>query len=244
MRLNRDQVLSTALDLLDEVGLDLLTMRRLTTTLGVQTAPPTGTSAANKPCWRPWPTPCSPACPTTSTNGNRGTSGSPSSRQRLRRALLSRRDGARLFAGAFFPLPNALAYGETMIATLRAGGLPSRDASWAADTLTYYVVGHTIEEQLAAGLPDGGATAAARLAEAVDPQRHPHMCAALAHIPAPHHEQHFDYGLHLVVRRHPQRQNNGTSAETNEAEGSTFTRCKTSRLSAPPNPGPRSPASR
>jgi TetR/AcrR family tetracycline transcriptional repressor len=118
---------------------------------------------------------------------------------RLRHALLSRRDGARLFSGAFFPLPNALAYGETMIATLREGGLSSRDASWAADTLTYYVVGHTIEEQLAASLAGGGTSAAARLAEAVDPQRHPHMYAALTHIPAPHHEQHFDYGLHLLI---------------------------------------------
>ena len=33
---------------------------------------------------------------------------------RLRRALLSRRDAARLFSAAFFPLPNALAYGEAM----------------------------------------------------------------------------------------------------------------------------------
>jgi AcrR family transcriptional regulator len=36
VRLNREQVLTAALDLLDEVGLDQLTMRRLTTALGVQ----------------------------------------------------------------------------------------------------------------------------------------------------------------------------------------------------------------
>ncbi len=86
-----------------------------------------------------------------------------------------------------------------MIATLRGGGLSSRDASWAADTLTYYVVGHTIEEQLAASLPDGGTSATARLTEAVDPHRHPHLHAALAHVPAPHHEEHFSYGLGLVI---------------------------------------------
>jgi TetR/AcrR family tetracycline transcriptional repressor len=119
--------------------------------------------------------------------------------RRLRRGLLSRRDGARLFSAAFFPLPNALAYGEAMIAALREGGLSSRDAAWAADTLTYYVVGHTIEEQLAVALPGGGRDATARLTDAVDPQRHPHMYAALAHVPAPHHQEHFDYGLHLVV---------------------------------------------
>ena len=63
--------------------------------------------------------------------------------RRLRRALLSRRDGARLSSAAFFPLPNALAYGEAVIAALGESGLSSRDAAWAADTLTYYVVGHT-----------------------------------------------------------------------------------------------------
>lgn len=86
-----------------------------------------------------------------------------------------------------------------MIAALGESGLPGRDAAWAADTLTYYVVGHTIEEQLAAALPGSGRDVTARLAGAVDPQRHPHMYAALAHIPAPHHQEHFDYGLRLVV---------------------------------------------
>lgn len=36
MRLSREQVLATALELLDEVGLDGLTMCRLATALGVQ----------------------------------------------------------------------------------------------------------------------------------------------------------------------------------------------------------------
>jgi len=126
--------------------------------------------------------------------------------RRLRRALLSRRDGARLFSAAFFPLPNALAYGEAVIAALGESGLSSRDAAWAADTLTYYVVGHTIEEQLAVALPGSGHDATVRLTGAVDPQRHPHMYAALAHIPAPHHQEHFDYGLHLIV--------NGIRADT------------------------------
>jgi TetR/AcrR family tetracycline transcriptional repressor len=199
MRLNRDQVLSAALDLLDEVGLDQLTMRRLTTALGVQ-------NGATYWHFRSKQDLLEELADSLLT----GLTADLDERQpwhqriarlahRLRRALLAHRDGARLFAGAFFPLPNALAYGESMIATLREGGLSSRDAVWASDTLTYYVVGHTIEEQLAAALPDGGTPAAARLSAAVDPQRHPHMFAALAHIPAPHHEQHFGYGLDLII---------------------------------------------
>ena len=115
-------------------------------------------------------------------------------------AVLSRRDGARLFSAASSPLPSALAYGEAVIAALGESGLPSRDAAWAADTLTYYIVGHTAEEQLAATLPGSGHDAADRLTGAVDPQRHPHMHAALAHIPAPHQQEHFDYGLRLIVK--------------------------------------------
>jgi TetR/AcrR family tetracycline transcriptional repressor len=199
MRLNRDQVLNAALDLLDEVGLDQLTMRRLTTTLGVQNGATYWHFPSKQALLEAMADTLLTGVPDQLDQRRPWHERIAQLAHRLRHALLSRRDGARLFSGAFFPLPNALAYGETMIATLREGGLSSRDASWAADTLTYYVVGHTIEEQLAASLPDGGTSAAARLAEAVDPQLHPHMHAALTHIPAPHHEQHFDYGLHLLI---------------------------------------------
>jgi TetR/AcrR family tetracycline transcriptional repressor len=206
MRLSREQVLSTALDLLDEVGLEHLTMRRLATALGVQ-------NGATYWHYRSKQALLEAMADSLLTDLTAGLDAEPSwgeriseLARRLRRALLSRRDGARLFSAAFFPLPNALAYGEAMIATLSESGLSSRDAAWAADTLTYYVVGHTIEEQLAIALPDKGHDATARLTDAVDPQRHPHVYAALAHIPAPHHQEHFDYGLHLVV--------NGIRADT------------------------------
>ena len=199
MRLSREQVLSTALDLLDEVGLEHLTMRRLASALGVQNGATYWHFRSKQALLE--------AMADTLLTGLTAGLGAESPwderitelARRLRAALLSRRDGARLFSAAFFPLPNALTYGEAMIATLAESGLSSRDASWAADTLTYYVVGHTIEEQLAVELPGTGHDATARLTDAVDPQRHPHMYAALAHIPAPHHQEHFDYGLHLVV---------------------------------------------
>ena len=199
MRLSREQVLSSALDLLDEVGLEHLTMRRLATALGVQ-------NGATYWHFRSKQALLEVMADSMLTELTRGLDAeSPwdgriaELARRLRRALLSRRDGARLFSAAFFPLPNALAYGEAMIAALGESGLSNRDAAWAADTLTYYVVGHTIEEQLAVALPDGGHDATARLTGAVDPQRHPHLYAALAHIPAPHHQEHFDYGLRVIV---------------------------------------------
>jgi TetR/AcrR family transcriptional regulator, tetracycline repressor protein len=190
-------VLAAALGLLDEVGLEQLTMRRLAAALGVQTG-------ATYWHFRSKQDLLESMADTLLTDLMAGLDTEPpwteritELARRLRRALLSRRDGARLFSAAFFPLPNAPGYGEAVIAALGESGLSSRDAAWAADTLTYYVVGHTIEEQLAAALPGTGA---------VDPQRHPTMYTALAHIPAPHHQEHFDYGLNLIV--------NGIRADT------------------------------
>ncbi|WP_067808146.1 TetR/AcrR family transcriptional regulator C-terminal domain-containing protein [Actinomadura formosensis] len=198
MRLTRERVIDGGLGLLDEVGLDKLTMRGLAKALGVQNgatywhfsskgelleamadAMLARVTAGVDPAL-PWDERIVMAA------------------HRLRRALLSRRDGARLFAGVFFPLPNALAYGETMIGILREAGLGLRDAVWAVDTLTYYVVGHAGEEQLAAG-PAGGDEAVARLSAALDPSRHPNMAAASGDLAAPHPEEHFGFGLELIM---------------------------------------------
>ena len=199
MQLSREQVLAAALGLLDEAGLEQLTMRRLAAALGVQNGATYWHFRSKQALLEAMADTLLAGLAAGLDTESPWTKRITELARRLRRALLSRRDGARLFSAVFFPLPNALAYGEAMIATLGESGLSSRDASWAADTLTYYVVGHTIEEQLAVALPDRGRDATARLTDAIDPQRHPHMYAALAHIPAPHHQEHFDYGLHLVV---------------------------------------------
>jgi TetR/AcrR family tetracycline transcriptional repressor len=206
MQLSREQVLAAALGLLDEAGLEQLTMRRLAAALGVQNGATYWHFRSKQALLEAMADTLLAGLTAGLDTESPWTVRITELARRLRRALLSRRDGARLFSAAFFPLPNAPAYGEAMIAALGESGLSSRDAAWAADTLTYYVVGHTIEEQLAVALPGSGHDATARLTGAVDPQRHPHMYAALAHIPAPHHQEHFDYGLHLIV--------NGIRADT------------------------------
>jgi TetR/AcrR family tetracycline transcriptional repressor len=199
MRLSQEQVLAAALDLLDEDGLEQLTMRRLAAALGVQNGATYWHFRSKQALLEAMADTLLAGLTAGLDTESPWTERITELARRLRRALLSRRDGARLFSAAFFPLPNALAYGEAVIAALGESGLSSRDAAWAADTLTYYVVGHTIEEQLAAAPPGGGHDATARLAGAVDPQRHPHMYAALTHIPAPRHQEHFGYGLRLIV---------------------------------------------
>ena len=205
MQHSREQVLAAALGLLDEAGLEQLTMRRLAAALGVQTGATYWHFRSKQALLEAMADTLLAGLTAGLDTESPWTERITELARRLRRALLSRRDGARLFPAAFFPLPNALAYGEAVIAALGESGLSSRNAAWAADTLTYYVVGHTTEEQLAAP-PGSGHDATARLTGAVDPQRHPHMHAALAHIPAPHHQEHFDYGLRLIV--------NGIRADT------------------------------
>ena len=200
MQLSREQVLAAALGLLDEAGLEQLTMRRLAAALGVQNGATYWHFRSKQALLEAMADTLLADLTAGLDTESPWTERITELARQLRRALLSRRDGARLFSAAFFPLPNALAYGEAMIAALGESGLSSRDAAWAADTLTYYIVGHTIEEQLAAALPGSGHDATDRLTGAVDPQRHPHMHAALAHIPAPHHQEHFDYGLRLIVK--------------------------------------------
>ena len=206
MQHSREQVLAAALGLLDEAGLEQLTMRRLAAALGVQPGATYWHFRSKQDLLEAMADTLLAGLTAGLDTESPWTERITELARRLRRALLSRRDGARLFSAAFFPPSNALAYGEAVIAALGESGLSSRDAAWAADTLTYYVVGHTIEEQLAVALPGSGHDATARLTGAVDPQRHPHMYAALAHIPAPHHQEHFDYGLHLIV--------NGIRADT------------------------------
>ncbi|WP_433288364.1 TetR/AcrR family transcriptional regulator [Pseudonocardia sp. CA-142604] len=199
MRLTREHVVTIALDVLDEVGLEQLTMRRLAEALDVRNGATYWHFRSKQalleamadallagltddmPPDRPW--------------HERATQLA----HRLRRALLSRRDGARLFSGSFFPLPHALTYGETMVGLLVTAGLDHRAATWATDTLTYYVVAHVTEEQLAVALPDGGKDARNRLDAALDPTEHPHLLAARDDLAAPHPTAHFDYGLSLVL---------------------------------------------
>ena len=158
-------MLSTALDLLDEAGLEQLTMRRPAAALGVQAGATywhfRGKQALLEAMAGARLAGLTAGLDTESPWTERVTGLA----RRLRRALLSRRDGARLFSAASFPPPGALDYGEAVIAALGESGLSSRDAAWAADTLTCYVAGRTIEEQLAAALPGSG-----RDAGAVDPR--------------------------------------------------------------------------
>ncbi|GAA3218799.1 TetR/AcrR family transcriptional regulator C-terminal domain-containing protein [Nonomuraea helvata] len=144
----RGQVLQAAIELLDEVGLDGLTMRRLAGRLGVQAGalyrhypskqalldamvahlvtPPDG---AAPPLEGPW-----------------------DERLRMmaigiRELMLAHRDGARLLSTFQHPGDEAVAAFHGLIAALAAAGIPAELAPVAVDTVMAYVNGYTTEEQ-------------------------------------------------------------------------------------------------
>ncbi|WP_052682126.1 TetR/AcrR family transcriptional regulator C-terminal domain-containing protein [Saccharothrix sp. ST-888] len=148
MPLRQNDVLRGAMELLDEVGLDELTMRRLADRLGVRVGAlywhyPSKTAlldalveqiiAEALAGWEPvageW------------DDRLRELAG------RARAAMLAHRDGARLTASFVEPPPSGVVYMRTLIEVLCAAGATEQGAAAGADTVTSFVNGYTLEEQ-------------------------------------------------------------------------------------------------
>ncbi|GLV76174.1 TetR family transcriptional regulator [Streptomyces hygroscopicus subsp. hygroscopicus] len=177
-KMNRETVITEALDLLDEVGLDAVSTRRLAKRLGVEQpslywhfrtkkdllaamaeAAMAPHAAAPLPTpdddWRDW-----------FLENTRG----------FRRTLLMRRDGARLHAGS--TPAGDLDRVRRKMEFLVASGVPERDAQMAMLAAGRFTVGSVLEEQADPG------PAAAELP---------------ADMPAIDHESAFEAGLALIL---------------------------------------------
>lgn len=84
---------------------------------------------------------------------------------RLRQALLSHRDGARVMAGTYVPAPSSLAAGTAAVDVLCKAGFPAERAAWVIFALMHYVLGHTIEEQAQTQAAQQGSAWEAKQAE-------------------------------------------------------------------------------
>ncbi|MFJ1705985.1 TetR/AcrR family transcriptional regulator [Kitasatospora sp. NPDC088346] len=205
-RLDRARTVEVALALLDEVGLDALTMRRLADAMDVQAGalyryfatkqdllaeladrmlagcadpPSPGTGRAEHPDW--------PAQLTALAH-------------RMRTALLRHRDGARVYAGTHSTGANTLGFADALVGTLRGAGFGAADAARSAYAIVHFTIGHTLEEQ--AALPHGAQQQppdAERLRAAITPDRYPHLAAAEPVLTGSDYATHFAYGLRLII---------------------------------------------
>lgn len=205
-RLDRASTVATALELLDDVGLEALTMRRLADRLGVQagalyrhftTKQDLLTAMAERmlrPLAEPLPEPDGAA-----DGAADWAARLTALAHTMRRALLARRDGARVFGGTHTTGPHTLAFAETALGALREAGFRDEDAARAFLTLVNYVLGHTLEEQAALSDAPEDTGAVGRLRDATTPGAHPHLTAALPALTSPDFDTHFAFGLHVLV---------------------------------------------
>lgn len=196
MQLHRGNVLDGALDLLDAVGLDALTMRQLAAHLGVQPGA-LYWHFANKQALLD-----AMAEKLVGGVGTLQPDGPWDQRltvlaERLHRALLSHRDGARVFAGTYVAEPNTLGFGKATIDILVTAGLPPERAAWIIFSLAHYVLGHTIEEQAQAELAAQG-TWQARMT-AIEKLEGPDLARTITAVFNAEPDERFRYGLGLFL---------------------------------------------
>ncbi|MEU9800384.1 TetR/AcrR family transcriptional regulator C-terminal domain-containing protein [Streptomyces sp. NPDC051000] len=211
-RLDRARTVETALGLLDEHGLEALTMRRLADAVGAQAGAlyrhfATKDDLLTEMAERMVASATVDAPP---PDGTWQTALAGRARA-LRAALLARRDGARVYAGTHPTGPNTLGFAESVLALLIAAGFGEEDAGRALLAVADFTLGHTLEEQ-AALTPDGPADPA-RLREAAAGETHPHLARALPVLTSTDFTTRFEFGLDLLItglsardpRRDPRR---------------------------------------
>jgi TetR/AcrR family tetracycline transcriptional repressor len=194
--LRKANVVDGALQLLDEVGLDGLTMRKLGAALGVQAGA----------LYRHYPSKAA-LLDAMAEKLVEGVADPPPEgdwdaqlttlAHRFRTALLAHRDGARLFAGTFVSAPNTNAVGGLAVAALTRAGLPPDRAGWITYAGMYYVLGHTIEEQAQLALEADDEDWQAR--QAASPPADPIFAEALHSVTVTDPAERFTYGFELFV---------------------------------------------
>ncbi|MBO3750072.1 TetR/AcrR family transcriptional regulator C-terminal domain-containing protein [Streptosporangiaceae bacterium NEAU-GS5] len=197
MALEKGTIVAAALRLLNEVGLDGLTLRRLATELGVQ-APALYWHFANKQALLD-----AMAAAMMSGHMSRPQLSDPAKwRQWVadfahadREMLNAYRDGAKLAAGTR-PSPELFTVVERMVTGLESAGFTVRDAMQGISAMSAYVAGFVLEEQADKArtstgeeMPDIAALQAA----------YPRVMAGVTEMGGPQGDRSFDGGLQLIL---------------------------------------------
>ncbi|ORX00118.1 TetR/AcrR family transcriptional regulator [Mycolicibacillus trivialis] len=119
--------------------------------------------------------------------------------RRMRRAMLTFRDGGRIIAGSYAPLAATLALSTTLYTLLESVTVPGRSAGQLAVLLRSYTIGFVIDEQAYLELSANGEWdgLVAQIAEAG--QRRPTDNEDLIAILTGDRDQRFDSGLDMIL---------------------------------------------
>jgi AcrR family transcriptional regulator len=204
--LDRDRVVRVALKLLDEVGLEGLSMRRLADRLGVKAASVywhvrdkeelldlvfdrvIGEIQVPEPDPTRWREQVAEVA------------------REMRRVINSHRDIARVQLGRFPIGPNALTFSERLHAILRAGGLSDRASAYAGQLLPLYVSAFGLEE--GSGLrspseeeasPEDVLDMIRGYFESLPVERFPNLVALAGDITGGEFDERFEFGLELLL---------------------------------------------
>jgi AcrR family transcriptional regulator len=202
MALEREAVVRTALVVLDEVGLDGLTVRRVAAELGVK--PPTlyGHFKNKQALLDAMANAVFATAVDEFDPAAQGVSWPDFARSYgrwLRCVILRRRDGAKMVGGAFV---GGGLYGpmDFALRKFRAAGFSERNAMRAISTIYCYVVGCVVEEQaVRRPAEDGGEAEICNGEAAADADRAPFANAGVGDLTGGFDER-FEAGLKIIVR--------------------------------------------
>lgn len=147
MKFDAEIALEAALNLLDEVGIEKITMRALAKSLGVQ-APSLYYYYQSRQALLDAIAETIARWAIEGVDRSATVDDLPEAMARsLRDALLKVRDGARVFSGSYAPTRSVLGFSDRLIAALLAQGQGIESAVHTAFNIVYYVVGLATEEQ-------------------------------------------------------------------------------------------------
>lgn len=198
-KIRRDQVIQAALDLLDQEGLDGLTLRKLALALDIQ-APSLYWHFSGKQelidavadaLVMNVVLPQSPDQPWDSRLRQIAAE--------LRQALLQHRDGARVFAGTYVVSDNVLRVSEAMLEAFALAGVDVSRASTYSFSVLYYILGFVMEEQALGPHSAFDVTSRKTAFEELAKRSYPRNWAAQESIFSTDFDARFSTGLELII---------------------------------------------
>lgn len=204
LKINAEVIARTALRLLNEVGLDGLTMRLVAKELNVQAAALYWHVKNKQELLDAMATLVFAEAVADLEAPRQGVSWSDWLAELvrgLRRTMLRYRDGARMIAGTYVAHPAMYRWMELVLRTLRDAGFALADAARDVTVLLHYTVGFTIEQQVRDGAAYQGDNPyrSELLAQDIDPTRFPLFHQMVTETFDATSDADFEHGLRVIL---------------------------------------------